>query len=86
MSHDTPENNLKSYDGFSSHKHKNTTGQGKEVGASGNQEVMGSRDRQNREEEIKGTKQNSKGCVRGLCLGSCSKETFQELLTQRSRN
>lgn len=53
MSRDTPENNLRSYDGFLSHKYKNTTLWGKEVGTNENQEVMGSRDEQNRGERSK---------------------------------
>lgn len=55
-------------------------------GARENQEIKGPRDKQNTEEEIKGTKQNSNGGVSSLCLGIRPKELFQELLTQRSRN
>lgn len=50
-----------------------------EVETTEEQEVMGLRE-QDREEGIKGMKQNSRGGVRSTCLGSHSKEVCQDLL------
>lgn len=57
-----------------------------DVGTTEEQEVMGLREEQDREEGIKGMKQNSRGGVRSTCLGSHSKEVCQDLLIKRSKS
>lgn len=87
MSHGTCENNLKIMMGF----HLPSTemllwgGGGRvreELETMEEQEVMGlGGEEQDREEVIKGTKQNSRRGVRSTCLGSHSEKVYQELLT-----